>query len=222
MLFDRKNGSFKRYTTREGLPNNTVLRILEDKKGSLWLSTYNGLSKFDPVKNEWQNFYQSDGLQSNQFSFNGALALQSGEFLFGGIKGFNIFNPDSIYARGLVPKIYLSGLRVNNSPIKDDEGLVKERNFEHIKKIVVPYDKAILTLDYLGLDYTDASNLSYAYRLTSWDKHWNYVNHRVAALVSNLVGLQFIFPVCRRSVLCIHFIQKQADPSSIPDTISQP
>ena len=36
------------YTTREGLPDNVVQCILPDQSGNLWLSTNNGLSRFNP------------------------------------------------------------------------------------------------------------------------------------------------------------------------------
>ena len=195
MRFDRKTGHFQRYTTNEGLSNNTVLRMLEDEQGNLWLSTYNGLSKFNVQKNEWQNFYQSDGLQSNQFSFNAALALKSGEFVFGGIKGFNIFYPGNVYSRSESPEVFLSGLRVNNSPIAKNEAFVKERNLEQIKRIVIPYDQALLTLDYLGLDYSDVANINYAYQLKGWDKHWNHVGNSRTANYSNLQEGDYIFEV---------------------------
>lgn len=65
LLFNRKDHSFKRFTTVDGLSNNTILRILEDKEGNLWLSTFNGLSKFDVRKRTFLNFSQADGLQSN-------------------------------------------------------------------------------------------------------------------------------------------------------------
>jgi ligand-binding sensor domain-containing protein len=46
--FDRKREKFTHYTTTNGLPSDTPYGILEDEQGRLWLSTTNGLSRFDP------------------------------------------------------------------------------------------------------------------------------------------------------------------------------
>lgn len=175
--FDRKKETFQRLTTSDGLPSNTILRMLEDKKGHLWLSTYNGLSRFDPEKKSCRNFFQSDGLQSNQFSFNAGLALHSGEFLFGGIKGFNIFYPDSITDKKSLPKIFLTGLKINNTSVEDDDSYVSKREMEKIREITVPFDKAVVSLDFLALEYSGVDKIKYAYHLEGWDKNWNYVNN---------------------------------------------
>ena len=41
---------FEHYGTEEGLPQNTVMDILQDKKGIMWFSTWDGLCKFDGYK----------------------------------------------------------------------------------------------------------------------------------------------------------------------------
>ncbi len=46
--FDRAKGSMTHYRESDGLPNDCVYGILEDDHGNLWLSTNNGLSKFNP------------------------------------------------------------------------------------------------------------------------------------------------------------------------------
>lgn len=38
---------FEHITVNQGLADNTVLRTLQDSKGYIWISTYNGLSKYD-------------------------------------------------------------------------------------------------------------------------------------------------------------------------------
>ncbi len=195
LLFNRTDHSFKRFTTTDGLPNNTILRILEDKEGNLWLSTFNGLSKFDVLKKTFLNFSQSDGLQSSQFSFNGALKLSTGEFLFGGIKGFNVFFPDSLSLKLVKRRLFLSGLRIDNHPVEDNPVYVAVRNYAQIKKIIVPYNQASVSLDFLALDYKEAADLRYAYILKGWDKNWNYVNHTRVANYSRLQEGNYNFEV---------------------------
>ncbi|HKZ67135.1 MAG TPA: ATP-binding protein, partial [Chitinophagaceae bacterium] len=194
-LFNRANGTFQRFTTREGLPNNNVLRILEDQHGILWMSTYDGLCKFDPVKRSFRNFTYADGLQSNQFSFNAALSLRSGEFLFGGIKGFNIFHPDSLKESKEVPRVFLSGLKIDNTPIEDEDRYVTGRQVEYVKQIKVPYDKAILSLDFLALDYSLIDKLQYAYQLTGWDKTWNNAGNNRTANYTRIHEGTYVFSV---------------------------
>jgi signal transduction histidine kinase/ligand-binding sensor domain-containing protein/DNA-binding response OmpR family regulator len=195
VLFNRTDGTFKRFTTADGLPQNTILRILEGKDGNLWLSTYNGLSRFDPERKNFKNFSQADGLQSNQFSFNGALGLSNGELLFGGIKGFNIFSPRYIEEKKKIPQLFLSGLNINNAPVQNNLTYIKERDINVIKKVVIPFNEATLSINFLGLDYTEASNLNYAYYLQGWDKDWNYVKNTRTAYFSRLMEGNYIFKV---------------------------
>lgn len=195
LLFNRKDGTFKRFTTKDGLPHNTVLRILEDKTGNLWMSTYNGLSRFNPTNRTFKNFSQADGLQCNQFSFHGALALNSGEFLFGGIKGFNIFYPQDISGEKKAPPLFLTSLNINNAPVQNQLSYIKQKNLDVIKKVIIPYDQASLSLEYLGLDYSDAANINYAYYLDGWDKGWNYVKNTRIANYSRLREGNYIFKV---------------------------
>jgi two-component sensor histidine kinase len=43
----RPDGSLRRFTTQDGLPNVFVLSLCEDRAGNLWVGTYGGLSRFD-------------------------------------------------------------------------------------------------------------------------------------------------------------------------------
>jgi len=195
LLFNRNNGRFQRFTTAEGLPSNSILRLLEDGKNNLWLSTYNGLCKFSTVTKTCRNFSQSDGLQSNQFSFNAALSLKSGEFLFGGIKGFNVFYPDSVYDKKETPQVFLTGLKINNTSIEENDSYVAKRNLEKINQVNLPFDQTTLSLDFVALDYTGTDKIKYAYLLEGWDKTWNYVNNIRTANYSRLLEGTYIFKI---------------------------
>lgn len=195
LLFDRVKGSFQRFTTSDGLPNNNVLRILEDQHGILWISTYNGLCRFDPVSRNFRNFTYADGLQSNQFSFNAALSLRSGEFLFGGIKGFNVFHPDSVRESKEVPPVLLTGLKIDNTPIEDAEGYIKGKLKEYVQQIEIPYDNANLSIDFLALDYSLADKLQYAYQLSGWDKNWSNTGSNRTANYTQIQEGTYVFSV---------------------------
>lgn len=55
--------SFQNFTTREGLANNSVVPIYEDRAGIIWLGTAGGVSRYDGKS--FQNFTTSDGLTNN-------------------------------------------------------------------------------------------------------------------------------------------------------------
>ncbi|AXY77999.1 hybrid sensor histidine kinase/response regulator [Paraflavitalea soli] len=195
LLMDKATGKYKQYTTSEGLPGNSILRMLEDGKGNLWISTYNGLARFNPATGTCTNFSQADGLQSNQFSFNAALALSGGEFLFGGIKGFNIFHPDSIKEQLQTPQVFLDGLKINNRLLQEEDASITARNLETVQHITVPYDQAMLSLDFIALDYSGAQKIKYAYFLQGWDKTWNYARGSRTANYSRLQEGSYQFMV---------------------------
>jgi ligand-binding sensor domain-containing protein len=52
-----QNFSVVQYTNKEGLPNNSVMNVLQDKNGFIWLGTENGLSRFDGY--EFLNFFSN-------------------------------------------------------------------------------------------------------------------------------------------------------------------
>lgn len=172
LLFNRGKGTFSTLSEQDGLPSNSVLNILEDDAGNLWLSTFKGLSLMNPETQKFKNFYESDGLQSNQFNYNAALKLSSGEFLFGGIKGFNIFHPKDIKPYTSVPPIFITGLRINNLPYESDNSIKDKESIYTLQTLTLPYDKAVISVDFAALDYSGAQKISYSYFLEGWDNDW--------------------------------------------------
>lgn len=188
ILFDRKAGKItKRFSTINGLCNNSILSIVEDNTGALWISTFSGLSKFDPIKQTFLNFYQDDGLQSNQFLDNAGLKLKSGELVFGGLKGFNLFHPDSIRPTKNIPPILITGLRINNLPVSSADSYITKTNGDQIEALEIPFNEAVVAFDFAALDYTAPGKISYAYYMQGWDKGWNYSDKLRTAAYTKLV-----------------------------------
>ncbi|WP_337966149.1 two-component regulator propeller domain-containing protein [uncultured Flavobacterium sp.] len=196
LLFDRKTNTFKRLTTDDGLPSNTILRLLEDKEGNLWMSTYNGICRFDKKQKTFRNFSVNDGLQSNQFSFNAGIKLSTGEFLFGGINGFNIFFPEAIKGYNQQNNLLLTDFYVNNQPIEENKtDLISEWDSNKVKVVNLPFDQTTLSLEFVALDYNNADKINYAYFLEGWDEQWNFVGQARKANYSRLPEGKYTFKV---------------------------
>lgn len=74
--------SFQHFTTREGLANNLVMSIYEDKAGNIWL----GASRYDG--RSFRNFSTKDGFPSNSIRL--LLEDKTGKLWFGA-QGENMF-----------------------------------------------------------------------------------------------------------------------------------
>ena len=165
---------YRRFTESDGLPNNAVLNILPDQEGALWLSTFYGLSKFNPSTKKFHNFFASDGLQSNQFSYLAAAKLKSGELIFGGIKGFNVFSAEKISFSREKQQVLLTAVSINNTPLSDtvNAGFIQKSTAGVLEKLVIPYHKASLSFGFISLEYSKPDKINYAYFLEGWDNNW--------------------------------------------------
>ncbi|MBN8687696.1 MAG: response regulator [Chitinophagales bacterium] len=175
LLFDRAKGELtERFSDEDGLCNNGVLNILEDSTGHLWMSTFNGLSRFDIKTRVFKNYYQSDGLQSNQFSYRAAIPLSTGELVFGGINGFSYFRPSEIIPRSYMPPVYITHILVYGKPLSEVTQYIKRSTNSGITELVVPYDQAVFNFSFNALEFTSPEKIKYGYYLEGWDKNWNF------------------------------------------------
>lgn len=178
ILFDRQSGKLlKRFTVKDGLSNNGVLNILEDGDGNLWMSTFNGLSEFNTRTNTFKTYFQDDGLQSNQFLYGAALQLSSGEMLFGGIRGFNYFNPAFVPVAKSDPVVLMTNMQINNHPLSQAGAYIRQTVQGKITAIEMPFDDASLSVDFTALEYGKPKKIRYAFFLEGWDNDWNYVGN---------------------------------------------
>lgn len=116
-LVDRRDGTFRRYTTEQGLPNNVTYGILEDHAGFLWLSTNAGLSRFRPERGVVATYDVLDGLQGNEFNTASYFSTPAGELFFGGVQGVTYFHPDRITRNTAIPPVVVTSVRAGNAEL---------------------------------------------------------------------------------------------------------
>lgn len=122
------------FTTKNGLSNNVVYNIINTNDGYLWMSTNNGISKFNIFSEQFDNFYVEDGVQSAEFNLNAAYYSQSGNVFFGGVNGFNVFDPEDLKNVGDDFNFTFSGFDVNGNTVSynvHNNDTVVLKNFEN-------------------------------------------------------------------------------------------
>ena len=132
-ILDVNKDTFKRYTEKDGLINNTIYGILVDDSNKIWISTNEGISALCTKKNDFENFTIIDGLQSNEFNGRSCFKDNNGNMYFGCINGFNTFNPDNIEISQFKPNIILDSVQVNGVNKKDISNTKLKHNEHNIK-----------------------------------------------------------------------------------------
>ncbi|MCU0285182.1 MAG: ATP-binding protein [Acidobacteria bacterium] len=197
--FDRETSKFSSYLVKDGLPGDTVYGILEDHTGHLWMSTNNGLSRFDPVTHEFKNYDTRDGIQQNKFNNGSFMKSRNGEMYFGGISGFNLFDPAKLEDNPHIPPIVITGFKMlfNDSALKSPSpGVLENKIFKDQDEIVLYYDDYYLSIEFSALDFTVQGKNRYKYKLEGVDRDWIEVDagKRVASYM-NLSPGTYIFRV---------------------------
>jgi ligand-binding sensor domain-containing protein/signal transduction histidine kinase len=192
--------SFSHYGEKDGLPSNAIQAILNDNRGNLWISSNKGLSKFNPQTLLSRNYLESDGLQSNEFGVNACYKLRSGELIFGGINGFNIFHPDSISDNPDIPAVVITNFMIYNKPVIIDEKIggrtILNQAISECKQIILSYKDNVFSFEFSALNYASPQDNLYAYMMEGFDKEWIYTNaNRRFATYTNLPGGEYNFRV---------------------------
>jgi signal transduction histidine kinase/ligand-binding sensor domain-containing protein/DNA-binding response OmpR family regulator len=187
------------YTTKEGLKNDDVETLLEDNFGNFWMGG-EGITKFNPINKNFRYYDVKDGLQSNSFKVWAAYKNKSGEMIFGGTNGFNIFHPDSIRENKIAPKIVLTDFKIANKSvtvgqqINGDVILSKALTATHL--IELNHLSNNISLEFAALHYSSPENNRYKYILEGFDKGWNTVaSDKRFATYTNLKPGDYTFKV---------------------------
>lgn len=186
-ILDKKTNTFTHFTEREGLANNTVYGILIDERNNIWMSTNHGISKFNPQDKTFENFTLADGLQSNEFNGKSSFKNSSGRFFFGGINGFNSFDPLSIKSSDFIPSVSFDSFEIRGVEshllYNNNELSFKDDNIE---------------ISYFTNDYRNSKSTKYYYKLEGLSSKWELTDNN-SILFANLKPGKYTFKIKARN-----------------------
>ncbi len=180
LLKESAHGKFQasNYNETDGLANNTIHGILENRNGKLWLSSNSGIVLFDPVKKSIRKFNQKSGLKVIEFSDNAYYADQKqSKYFFGGIDGVVWIQHEEKKKTNFVPPIYFTKLRILNEDANIEDFIIhkKEKNTLQLK-----YNQNFFTVAFSTNDFIDGANIKFSYMLENFNEVWMNTNSREA------------------------------------------
>ena len=196
----KSNPKFVSFKEKEGLASIELYGILEDNHRNLWISSNNGISKFNMDTEVFTNFNVNDGLQDSNFRKLAYHKGLDGLMYFGGINGFNVFNPDNFKDNKIEPKIEIVDFKLfNKSVVVDEEILGKKilsQSIEETNFIILNNNHNSFSFEYSALHYSSSNQNKYAHMLEGFDKDWIYTDAtKRFASYSNLDAGNYVFKV---------------------------
>lgn len=184
---DNGEAVFKKFTVKDGLPNNTIHGIVSDNQNNLWISTNFGLSNFKLDESKFINFTKNEGLQNNEFA-DGAFYhdAESDYVIMGGIEGFNYFLPSKIMESTFIPNIFINEISGQNKETPYYQSLVIPPDSNTFPSIVLNHDDNYFDIDLAALTYINNEKCKYAYQLGGFNDHWININNRKIISFTNV------------------------------------
>ncbi|WP_017258092.1 hybrid sensor histidine kinase/response regulator transcription factor [Pedobacter arcticus] len=183
VFYNPVNRKFKLYTTKDGLPSNTVAGIIEDNQNRVWVSTDKGLAL---LKKGFIRVYdRNDGLPGNVFNYHSALKDSNGTLFFGGYNGLVSFNPADILDNKIAPKVVFTSLRLFNKEVPVKEGNpVLSKSLNKTEALVLNYQQNVFSIDFSALNFVKPKKNKYAYKLKGFERDWNEVEEPTATFTN--------------------------------------
>ena len=177
-----------------GAPCEDICAIQEDRQGNIWVSTMNGLGKYDRTVSEFVNYFGADDIGGNQFSDRAVCLLSDGTLIFGGTHGLTVFNPIDVSQRRSVPLVF-EDLKIHNQLVQPGPDAPIARELNSRPDITIQPDQNGFSISFAALDYSEHERSHYYYKMEGFDRYWIDAGNNHEAYYANLPAGNYKFRV---------------------------
>jgi AraC-like DNA-binding protein/DNA-binding response OmpR family regulator len=175
-------------TEKQGLCNNNVCGIAEDKNHSIWVTTSRGVSRIVVQRNHEDgtnnyglyNYSTSDGLQSNEFNHGSILTRDDGNVLLGGLFGVNWVIQKGNDDNDALPRVMLTQLYIGEEEIltghEYGDRVILPQALNETNKINLGHDQNTFTIKFAAGNYNQSERLQFMYWMEGKDEDWRNGN----------------------------------------------
>lgn len=195
-LYNRIKENFRIFNQEQGLANNAINAISEDDLGNLWIATLEGMSRFDPKEEVFENWNYSNGYRLLETNLHACLRGSDKHFYMGGNNQFLSFDPHALKRNTRVPPVYISKVMIWADNLgKDTVTWVKP----DARELRLRHDQTSFTIRYSALNYVYAENNAFSYMLEGFDNGWSRVTSERSVNYTNISPGSYTFRVRARN-----------------------
>ena len=183
-ILNPANDELSILTEKDGLCNNSICGIAEDKNNSIWITTSNGVCRVVVQRNHEDetfnyglyNYTISDGLQSNEFNMGSILTKQDGTVLFGGLYGVNWARHDNKDEQVSLPRVMLTQLFIGEQEIltsvKYNGNIILPQALNESNRIELANNQNNITIQFSAGNYNQGERSQFMYWMEGLDNDW--------------------------------------------------
>jgi ligand-binding sensor domain-containing protein/anti-sigma regulatory factor (Ser/Thr protein kinase) len=180
-FFHTHTMTFSHLTMTEGLPSNTIYSIRKDSAGNIWFTTDYNLYRWDTKSNKAIAYRFEPGIISSTFASNHFYTLENGQWVAFTSTELISFYPGNLQREDVAGKpVIITGFRVFDKPLHIDS-LLNEN-----KPIRLAYNQNFFSIEFSALDFSDAEQINYVYKLEGINKDWVNGNSKGSASYTDL------------------------------------
>ena len=171
-------------TERQGLCNNNICGIAEDRNKNIWITTSNGVCRAVVQRNIGDgsydyglyNYSHNDGLQSDEFNPGSILVNKNGQVLMGGLYGINWVRPKSEDEKKNLPRVMLTQMFIGEEEVlvghSYDGNVILPTALNEINHITLKNDQNTFTIKFAAGNYNQSERLLFMYQMEGLDNNW--------------------------------------------------
>lgn len=185
--YNPETDNFTRYDMSKGFPSNTIYKMVEDKRGNLWITSNHGLVCFNPDTESKHVYTTANGLLSNQFNFQSGYIDKKGRIYLGSINGFIAFDPETFVENTFLPPVVITDFFLFNKRLSvDSPDSPLEKSITYADEIELDADQNSFSFQVAALSYQAPEMNSLEYKLEGFDRDWYTVGRNSIINYSNL------------------------------------
>ncbi|WP_282148804.1 hybrid sensor histidine kinase/response regulator transcription factor [Algibacter lectus] len=173
-LFKYSNYKFKSIPIIiNGTIVSSIHSIIANQENELWLSTNQGLIKYNSNTNKSIIFNQKKGLINNEFNDNSSLKIGHSKFYFGGPSGITYFNTKQLEINNYAPQVIITDFKIKNKSVNlNDKTHILKQTIPFTKNLTLDYNQGNFSISFSIPNYINSNNNNYKYRLKGLQNDW--------------------------------------------------